>query len=235
MLDVKVEQFEGPLDLLLRLIEAEDLDITAISLAKVTDDYLSAIQLMAEDERRDEIADFLVIAAKLLLLKSRSLLPSFASNSEDEEILDLEAQLRRYRDFVKAAAHIALLYDGPQRSFTRPESRERPTEVSFAPPKMVQVTTFPSVMRMIIDRLKPHVSTVKKIPIDITVTIQERLATLRTLMTFRDRLDFWEFCKDSKSKSEIIASFLATLELVKQRLISVHQQELFSDITLATP
>jgi segregation and condensation protein A len=88
MLEVKTEKFEGPLDLLLNLIEKEKLDITQISLAKITDSYLKEISEM--ERSGEEMAEFLVIAAKLLYIKSRELLPGVATEDEEQEIIDLE-------------------------------------------------------------------------------------------------------------------------------------------------
>ena len=96
---VKLEKFEGPLDLLLSLIEQEELSITDISLAKVTDGYLTAVRTAKEIEP-EELADFLVIAAKLIFIKSRILLPGLEVEDEGPS---LEAQLKLYKDFVEAS------------------------------------------------------------------------------------------------------------------------------------
>jgi len=99
MRDVSVEQFSGPFGLLLSLIESEKMDITEISLAKIADEYVTYIR-GAQDIDPEELADFLVVAAKLLFIKSKALLPYLYSGEEDEEIDDLERQLKMYKEFI---------------------------------------------------------------------------------------------------------------------------------------
>src|SRR3989344_9196200 len=101
---VKLEKFEGPLDLLLQLIEREDLLISEVSLSSVTDQYLRAIR--ATKVPPEDLADFLLVAAKLLLIKSRILLPQIDLGLEEEGI-PLDVQLRMYKEFVEAAKIIA--------------------------------------------------------------------------------------------------------------------------------
>src|SRR3989344_5157057 len=97
----RLEQFEGPLDLLLQLIEQQELDITTVSLAKVTDQYL---QYLEELERivPEEVADFLLVASKLIYLKSKYLLPDLAV-ADEQDSGDLERQLKMYRQFYEAS------------------------------------------------------------------------------------------------------------------------------------
>src|SRR5512147_3265515 len=102
-LNFKMEKFEGPLDLLLQLIEQEKLSISEISLSKIADQYLESLGQVAEKDP-DELADFLVVAAKLLLIKSRELLPSAAP--AEEEGPSLESQLKMYKIFWEAAQRI---------------------------------------------------------------------------------------------------------------------------------
>src|SRR3989338_9236417 len=100
MYQTKLEQFEGPLHLLLELIEAEKLDITSIALSKVTDQFLDYLT-ETSDLHPEELADFLVVAARLLLIKSRALLPSLTGEGDEEA--DLERQLKIYREYYEAS------------------------------------------------------------------------------------------------------------------------------------
>src|SRR3990170_1231377 len=124
MLAVKTAVFEGPLDLLLHLIETEDLDITAVSLIQVTDQYLASLRAADQIDLR-ALADFIAVGAKLLFLKSRALLPRTPAQVEEddreaEEIAqDLTAQLDEYRVFKTAASYLRELEDATHRSFTR--------------------------------------------------------------------------------------------------------------------
>jgi len=97
---VQIEQFQGPLDLLLRLIEKEKLDITEVALSKVTEQYLKHLELI-EESLPEDLADFLVIATKLLYIKSKALLPYLYPEDDDET--DLAEQLKMYKLFLEAA------------------------------------------------------------------------------------------------------------------------------------
>ena len=102
MLEFKTEKFSGPLALLLSLIEKEELDITEVNLAKIADQYVEYIKRNS-NLSVDEMADFLVIAAKLLYAKSKALLPYLYADDEDDDIEDLEKQLKMYQEFVAAS------------------------------------------------------------------------------------------------------------------------------------
>ena len=103
MFKIKTEKFSGPLDLLLQLIDQQQLDITEISIAQVTDSYISHLEQL-QDKDPEELSDFLVMAARLLVMKSKAILPIF----EEEEIFDdLEAQLKIYKEFLDASRKIA--------------------------------------------------------------------------------------------------------------------------------
>ena len=96
---IKIDKFQGPLGLLLQLIEKEELDITEVSLAKISDQYIDSIK-NTKNIDPGETADFLVIAAKLLFIKSKALLPYLYPEEENEEIEELESQLRMYKEFL---------------------------------------------------------------------------------------------------------------------------------------
>jgi len=228
MLEIKVEQFEGPLDLLLRLIETEKLAINEVSLAKVTDQYLGAIQSLAQESRLDELADFLLIAAKLILIKSKTLLPSL-SEDDEEEIVDLQSRLKMYQEFVHAAEKLGEWYTSSCRSFARPMMVQEQRQ--FLPSKKVSPDFLATTFGQVVARLAPPPPKVS-IPIDLRITVQEKIASLRKILSSSKAVSFWNFCEDKGSKSEAIASFLAALELVKQRQLMIDQSELFSEITL---
>ena len=119
MYNIKIEQFEGPLDLLLQLTEQEKLDITRVSLAQIADQYLQYIS-QAENITLQNLADFLSVASKLILIKSKALLPLLEfSPEEEEEIKDLEHQLAEYKKFKEAAGGLNLLLQNPLRFFSR--------------------------------------------------------------------------------------------------------------------
>ena len=116
---IRISNFEGPLDLLLQLIEKEELDITEVSLLQVTEQYLDYLEKV-EDKKPDELADFLLIAAKLLYIKSRVLLPELEMD-EEENATDLAVQLKMYKKYVAARKIIQRRFENDNFPFSRPE------------------------------------------------------------------------------------------------------------------
>ena len=114
----KLEQFEGPLDLLLQLIEDQKLEITNISLAQVTDQYIQYLN-HAHDLRPEDLADFLVVAAKLLYLKSRALLPALRLDEEEADAGELEKQLKIYKEYLDASKKIEQMIKAGHFAFAR--------------------------------------------------------------------------------------------------------------------
>ena len=230
MLTVSLEQFEGPLDLLLQLIEREKLDISSVSLSLVTDQYLTSLSAMQPHVRMEELADFLVVAAKLLLIKSRSLLPSI-TEEEEQEIGEFEERLRLYKEFVKAGKHIEQLWNAGRNMYTRPRSLVSET-IRFSPPSRL---TAEQLRSLCANTLSRYVKTILTVPVSIAfesrMTIGERMDHIRQLLSHRASLLFNHVIASAKNRAEIIVSFLAILELVKQRSIVAHQESLFSEIT----
>ncbi|MBI4133003.1 segregation/condensation protein A [Candidatus Uhrbacteria bacterium] len=224
---VKLEHFEGPLDLLLQLIEREELSITEISLAKITDDYLTIIRTAKEIEP-EELADFLVVAAKLILIKSQILLPGI--EMEADEGPSLEAQLKLYREFLEASKRVEAMLAEKRVMFGRKKPLiERVPE--FLPPSRLAAETLARAFQAVLKSLEP-LFRLPKIAIERAISIQEKIARIRTLILDRVAVKFGEIMKEAKSKTEVIVSFLALLELVKQRAIEAKQDSLFHEITL---
>lgn len=229
MLAVKVEQFEGPLDVLLELIETEKLDITAVSLAAVTDQYLEHIARLADHIRATELADFLVVAAKLIYIKSKLLLP-YLTKEDEAEIENLKNQLKIYQEYHRAAKQLQEILAQNRVSYFRPFSYERDNQM-FLPPKKVKQETLREAFHSLLRK-----ADVQKIPVRITfdpgITIQEKMALFKDMARQDSSLSFLRILARAQSRTEIIVSFLAILELVKQRWIEVAQQELFGDIVI---
>jgi segregation and condensation protein A len=229
MYDIKIEKFEGPLDLLLKLIEREELDITQVALAKVTDQYIALLQKLPEIPA-EELADFLVIAARLLYLKSKMLLPLLHWGEEEEEG-DLERRLRMYKEYVEAAKKVQGLLSARRHTFVR----EKPpaSALGFAPPKDLTPDKMAEFFREALRRLIPIVKTPEGI-IEKTVSIHEKIRHIQDLLAKHARLDFKKMLKGAETRAEIIVTFLALLELVKQRHVTVRQDAHFGKIELET-
>ena len=224
-----VERFEGPLDLLLQLVEKNELDISTISLAAVADQFMKYVQSHPAIPL-EEVADFLVVAAKLIYRKSKLLLPSLV-DEELEEGPSLEEQLRRYRTFVDASQKINRQWNSGARSFERLHRMARLRNVTFIPPEEVTSSFLALVMRRIIARFEP-ITKLPKAAVLRIVTIQEKIRHL--LLRIRDIVStsFSAVLGKRASKQDVIVSFLALLELAKQGFVLVTQHDIFTDIAI---
>jgi segregation and condensation protein A len=225
---IKIEKFEGPLDLLLQLIEQEEMDISQVALAQVTEQYLQALD-QAEVFSAEELADFLVVAAKLLLIKSRILLPQLAIEGA-EEASDLEKQLKIFKEYLEASKNIAKIIH--KRRFTF--GRGKPAvviEKKFSPPEKVSAEKLKELFLGVLKEIELVVSLPKAV-VEKTVSISEKIETIRAMILDKALVSFKSIIKDAKTKTDVIVSFLALLELVKQRTIMVKQSNIFQDIEI---
>jgi len=218
--------FDGPLDLLLSLLGEKKLDITLLTLSEITEQYLTYLDTL-EDRDTGELADFLVVATKLLLLKSRSLLPQFFP--EEDEGPSLEDQLRLYKKFVDASKHIHSLWQGAGKSVFRVEPPRRVE--GFAPGHNVSDSSLRSSMVLLLKRLQPP-KALPKTHIDKTVSIKEKIQHIRGILKRKKQVNFFEVMSETHSKTELIVGFLALLELVKQRSVQLDQERTFENIVI---
>jgi segregation and condensation protein A len=224
--ELQLEKFSGPLDLLLSLVGEEKLDITDIALSRVTEQFLTYIDTL-EDGRAAEMADFLVVASRLLLLKSRMLLPQFAP--EEDEGATLADQLRLYKQFADAAKQLNRLWEKGEHAAFRVEPPRPP--LGFVPPTNVTLSALHNRMVQLIARLTPP----KPLPetrIDKTVSVKQKIDDIRRALARMKETSFHAMLRDARSRSEIIVSFLAVLELVKQQTVFLRQEETFGDIVI---
>ena len=226
MIKIKLEQFEGPYDLLLQLIADKKLEITEIAISEVTEQYLAYLDTL-EKKRPEELADFLVVAAKLLLMKSSRLLPQFAP--EEEEGPSLEEQLKLYKAFLDASKTVNTMWLNGKRASFRVEPPRRPE--AFLPPKNFMLEALHESMVQLLNRLKPP----KELPlarIDKAVSMKEKIDVIRRLLKSRKQFSFSELLKDSKNRTEIIVGLLALLELVKLKVVGLRQEKGFGEIVV---
>lgn len=226
---IKLDQFEGPLDLLLELVEQQKLEITAVSLAQVTEQFLDYV-MHARSMHVEELADFLVVAAKLLLIKSRVLLPHLAAEDGDE--VDLEKQLKLYREYYEASKRMHALILKRRYSFSRGVSLKLlPSERRFRPPEELAADDLARYFRVILKRLEPFLSIPEEV-ITRTINIRETITAIRERIMREATLNFQSLLASASSRTEIIVTFLALLELVKQRAVAVVQNDIFSQIEI---
>jgi len=227
MYQIKLEKFEGPLDLLLKLIEEEKLKINEISLSAVTNRYLEYLNTTSNLTVED-LADFLAIAARLILIKSRSLLPALVF--EEEEGITLEKQLKIYKEYYDASKLIEKLAKGQPQAF----SRQTPLiirEIKFIPPLNITGEKLKEVFQQVLNNLK-FLELMPKAAIQKTLNITEKIEFIKNLIIRNVTIGFKKLLGRAQDRTELIVSFLAVLELVKQRVIRVDQENLFEEIKI---
>ncbi|MCX6779132.1 MAG: ScpA family protein [Candidatus Magasanikbacteria bacterium] len=222
---LKLEQFEGPLSLLLKLVEQERLTITEVSLSKVTEsfiDYLRGNKNIPDEE----MADFLVIATKLLYIKSKALLPE--QIVEPEEGISLEDQLRMYKEFVEAAKKIEGVIKRKKFAYLR-ENLVKIQEEGFYPPKGLTTEKMEKMFQDILERLRPIVE-LPQVALEKAVTIREKIEHIHNLLADFKKIEFKHLLGFARNRTEIIVSFLAVLELTKQQHVVISQANNFEEI-----
>ncbi len=239
---VSLPAFQGPLQLLLHLIEREELDISEISLVTVTDQYLHTLEQLEELEP-GALADFLVVASRLLYIKSNRLLPRpQAEEDEDEDGGDaLIRHLLEYRQFKQAANSLKARADEGYRVFVRPPA---------APPSPLQSTRTPDLSNVDMPGLQAALKrALERIPVEApasrvqayAVTVAEQIEIVRKHVRRmiaglqgdeRATIAFSELLGASYSRIEAIVTFLAVLELIKLQELRVEQEGTFGEILL---
>jgi segregation and condensation protein A len=229
---IKLDKFEGPFYLLLSLIENEELAITEISLVKVADQYIEYLKTSKEIDP-EQVADFLVVAAKLLLLKSRALLP-YLYPEEDEEVDDFEKQIKMYQEFLAATKQIAEMIGKKKFMFAREFNRKAilGEQKGFMPPKNADKATMSMIFEDIISRLRPT-EKLGEAKIEDSISIEEKISNIREMLGKKVNFVFSQIMSKAANRTEVIVGFLAILELMKQRELLLDQTELFGEITVS--
>lgn len=227
MRHVRAHTFHGPLDLLLQLIEQEELDISQISLAKVTEEYIAELQQM-EELPVDELAEFLVVAAKLLVIKSRLMVPG--QPVEDDAGADLERQLRMYQKFVAAAEQLGKRWNKFKVSY--PRDGYVAMEPMFNPPAHLAAADLGELYAGVLHQLEPIVRLPQTVMIR-TINIRQKIEQVRNIILQNTGAKFHDLLRLAGSKTEAIITFLAVLELVKQRTVNVEQDQRFGDMRIS--
>lgn len=227
---VKIEQFEGPLTLLLQLIEEQKLDITQVSLSKVADQYLAYIHAEPSWDP-DELADFLVVAAKLLLIKSKVLLPNLDLGEDEGDVLALEHQLKMLKRYREASATVDALFRQRRVAFAREKLPRHCMPARFIAPPNLTATMLPTLFQKILERIAAFLPLPKSV-IEKAASLEEKIRSIRDHLMERLSTTFQNLVSHGTTKTDIIVSFLAILELVKQRMVMVDQTHLFADIKI---
>ncbi len=233
MYQIKIEKFEGPLSLLLELIEKRKLSISDVSLADVTEQYVDYLKTL-EGFSLEEVSSFIAIASTLLLIKSASLIPAFQlSEEETGDIKDLERRLQLYSHIRNFAALLGKCF-GKNIMFGREAFLGFNFE--FLEPKGVTKEKMFAMMKQIIANL-PQKEILPKVLVKKTISLEKKIGELieriqqQIEMSFADVSGFDGVGLGPK-KIEIIISFLAILELIKRGFIIVEQTTVFENIKI---
>lgn len=230
MYSIKLEQFEGPMDLLLQLIEKNELDITRVSLARVSDQFITYME-SNQSLPLEQMADFLDTAARLLLLKSKALLPVLQfTEEEEEEIVDLEERLKLYALFKEKAMMLGGMTEEKRWMFSR-EAFVGLDRVFLPDPLRLQILSsdLEGALKKLLDTI-PDAEKLKEKILRRTMRLEEKIKRLKELVLRRAKFTFFEIIQDRRDHGEIVVSFLAILELVRQRHMTVRQDDSFGDM-----
>jgi segregation and condensation protein A len=229
---VKLEVFEGPLDLLLHLIKKSEVEITDIPIATITAQYLAYVDLM-QDLNLDLAGEFLVMASTLTLIKSRMLLPDDPAGDEeleDDPRADLVRQLLEYQRFREAAATMAERPLLNRDVFAREPSLDSEEASPEPPPIKVSVWDILDAYRRVLERARP--ANVHEVRIE-RISLREKIEFVLARLTATPSLDFEALFPEEATKLEIIVTFLAVLELMKMHAILATQGEQFGSIIVS--
>lgn len=231
MYTIQLPVYEGPLDLLLELIEKAELDITKVSLARVTDQYLSYLNQLTQFELED-LSSFLVIAARLLQIKSEALLPRPPEREPGEEDPGdaLARQLVEYKKYKQIAILLAEREQEGFRTFLRQSPAPLP-EPSLDL-KGISLLDLYEALDQLTQEVRSSGIGLKDVVAQPVVRIRDRIQRIIDKIRSFGRTSFRSVLEDTKTRLEIVISFLAILELVKQGQVEAEQDQLFGDIEI---
>ncbi|HVW82719.1 MAG TPA: ScpA family protein [Candidatus Paceibacterota bacterium] len=224
---ITTEAYQGPFELVLDLIEERKLLVNDLALASITEEFIKHVKAQ-EHFPVEETATFVEIAATLLLVKSKSLIPDLAlTEEEQQDVDDLKRRLEAYEKAREAARELARIF-GKAMLF---EAGARAPEVSFAPSKDLSASSLAEALA----RALAARAEVEKLPearVKPMITIEEMMERLAARVEQAVNLSFKEFSGSAKEKVEVIVSFLALLELVKQGAVAAEQFDHHGDIRI---
>jgi segregation and condensation protein A len=226
---IKTEQFEGPLELLIELVEKRKLLINDISLATVTDEYMARVSQMQE-QSLPNTAQFITLAATLLLIKSKSLLPVLElSEDEESSIEDLEERLKRYQLYREAAVDINQQFGETLQFAPRYAIKQTPL---FTPDDQCQLPILENALATVLTDL-PKTSQTPKVTVRPAISLEDMITNLKQRIQREMTTRFSDIQKCESEHRNVIVGFLAILELVKQGDVLVIQAGRFSDIEVS--
>ncbi|MBP6883899.1 MAG: segregation/condensation protein A [Candidatus Pacebacteria bacterium] len=233
---IKTGVFEGPFGLLLNLVEKRKLFINDLSLAQVTEDYLNYVNQLGSDTSKyaSEISSFVVVAATLILIKSKSLLPNLdLTNEEESDISRLEERLRLYKIFTELGVKIKDVFG--EKIIFAPQDRKIDTLV-FLPDERITKDSMMTFARDVLNALPKKVN-LPKVDVKKVISIEEMIDKLADRIQTSIKMSFREFTGGGKSatkeeKITVIVGFLAMLEMVRNGILHAVQENNTDDIII---
>ncbi len=235
---IKTEKFEGPLELLLSLIESRKLFINDISLAEVTNEYVEYIRSKT-GSKIENITSFISVASTLILIKARSLLPSMSLTQEEkDDVSVLKERIFLYKKVVESVEHLQQILKGKdRREFV--SLKERPINPVFAPSSDINIQNIELSIRNVLDAIPKEEPKLQEVSVKVTIGIEDMINRITDRIEKALNTSFSDFCKSEthgKNKEEVkvvtIVSFLAMLELIKEGIIDALQNNTFEDMTI---
>lgn len=225
--EIDIDDFEGPLDLLVQLIEKQGLDITGVSVLAVTDQFVAYAHELHE-RFAEAASEFLLVASRLALLKSRALLPQIEAEDEEDSVDDLAERLRVYAAFKTVAMDLAERLRAGRASFIR-----------VAPPELPPPVPEPGAgdLRRLLTALErlTREDAPAEAPVNAPMRrfrVADKVRDLEAMLTARGTLVFDSIAAACADRAELIATFVAVLHLVRQRGATVQQSQPFGSIVL---
>jgi len=226
---LKTEKFCGPIEKLLELIEDKKMEITEVSLAEVVADFLNYLKTIEKKEPR-MLADFIVVASRLILIKSKALLPTLELNEEEkEDIKDLEDRLKRYAEFKPAMAIFKKLFEADNFSVSRQFLNNH--EPIFYPADNFNIYSMQTAMKNIFEVFNQLTIETQKIEPEL-IKLEDKINEI--IKKIESGIAKFSDVTKEKSRREIVILFLALLHLLKEQLIKVEQNEGENDIIFKT-
>ncbi len=229
-LTFKLENFSGPLDLLLSLVKKNKMDIEEIEISKLTEQYLEVMKDISTVDM-EVASEFIEYAAILIEIKSRKLLPKIQVEDEDEldpEYL-LKLRLREYEMFKEVNEKLKNL-ESNDKFYKAPEKEANKFRIVIKDMELDRLLdAFVNVMHKVnrVEKAKESKEIVKEV-----FTVEQKISSIKDVLISRDKLKFSELFLESSSKDEVITTFMALLELIKMQVIRVNQDGIFSDIQI---
>lgn len=225
---IRTDSYEGPFEVLLDLIEARKLLVNDLALANITEDFIQHVRSQ-ETFPVEETANFIQIAATLLLIKSKSLVPDLTlSEEENADVEDLKRRLAAYEKVREAARELSRIFG---KNMMVPAG-ERPPEVVFAPSSDLSTNALAEALARVL-AAREAVEELPEARVKPLVTIEEMMDQLAKRVQSAMTLSFKDFAGSAKEKVEVIVSFLALLELVKQGAVAAEQYDTYGDIRIS--